>query len=58
MFIDPVAFRALQNTLSDIEALISTAAALPEDRSRRCLELLQTAKALMGEMMKRASRVQ
>src|SRR5262245_60897189 len=58
MFIDPVAFKALQNTLSDIEALISTATALPEDTTPRCLELLQTAKALMNDMLKRASTVQ
>jgi len=57
MFIDPVAFKALQNMLSDIEALISTTP-LAEDRTPRCLELLQTAKALMSDMMKRASRVQ
>ena len=57
MFIDPVAFRALQNTLSDIEDLISRATELPESRSR-CLELLQAAKALMNDMTKRASRVQ
>ena len=58
MFIDPVAFKALQNTLSEIETLISTATPLPEDRTPRCLELLQTAKALMSDMTKRASRVQ
>ncbi|HJZ71023.1 MAG TPA: hypothetical protein VKE51_04740 [Vicinamibacterales bacterium] len=58
MFIDPVAFKALQNTLSDIERLIATATPLPEDTTPRCLELLQTAKALMSEMTKRASRVQ
>ncbi|HMF97131.1 MAG TPA: hypothetical protein VKE96_22690 [Vicinamibacterales bacterium] len=58
MFIDPVAFKALQNTLSDIEALISKTTPLPENRTPRCLELLQTAKALMSDMMKRASRVQ
>jgi hypothetical protein len=57
MLVDPVAFRALQNTLSDIEALISTTTPLPENRSR-CLELLQAAKALMNDMTKRASRVQ
>jgi hypothetical protein len=57
MFIDPVAFKALQNTLADIEALISTTTPLPEARPR-CLELLQAAKALMNDMTKRASRVQ
>jgi len=58
MFIDPVAFKALQNTLSDIEALISTTTSSTGDRTPRCLELLQTAQALMSEMLKRASRVQ
>ncbi|HXI26962.1 MAG TPA: hypothetical protein VNG89_01025 [Vicinamibacterales bacterium] len=57
MFIDPVAFRALQNTLSDIEVLISTPTPLPESRAR-CLELVQAAQALMRDMTKRAVRVQ
>ena len=59
MFIDPVAFKALQNILSEVEALISTAPTSPtEDATRHCLELLETAKALMNNMMKRASTVQ
>jgi hypothetical protein len=58
MFVDPVALKALQNMLGELETLISTTTALPEDRTARCVELLQAAKALMNDMMKRASRVQ
>jgi hypothetical protein len=58
MFIDPVAFKALQNILSEVEAVISTSTPLPEKRTPHCLELLQTAKALMNDMVRRASRVQ
>jgi hypothetical protein len=58
MFVDPVSLKALQNMLGELETLISTTTALPENRTARCVELLQTAKALMNDMMKRASRVQ
>jgi hypothetical protein len=58
MFVDPIALKALQNMLAEIETLIATTTPLPEDRTPRCLELLQTAKALTNDMMKRASRVQ
>jgi len=44
--------------LGQIEALISTTPPLPEDRTVRCLELLEAAKALTNDMMKRGSRVQ
>jgi len=58
MFIDPVAIKALQNVLAEIETLISTTSPLPENRTARCVELLQTAKALTNDMMKRGSRIQ
>ena len=58
MFIDPVAIKALQNVLAELETLISTTTPLPENRTARCVELLQTAKALTNDMMKRGSRIQ
>jgi hypothetical protein len=58
MFIDPISIKALQNMLAEVETLISTTTPLPEDRTARCLELLQAAKALTNDMMKRASRLQ
>jgi hypothetical protein len=58
MFVDPVAIKALQNMLGEIETLISSTTPLPENRTARCIELLAAAKALTNDMMKRASRVQ
>jgi len=58
MYVDPVAIKALQNVLAEIETLISTTSPLPENRTARCLELLQTARALMADMTKRAARIQ
>jgi hypothetical protein len=58
MFVDPVAIKALQNMLGEIETLISTTTPLPENRTARCMELLEAAKALTNDMMKRGSRVQ
>jgi len=58
MFVDPVAIKALQNILGEIETLISTTTPLPENRTARCIELLQTARALTNDMMKRGSRIQ
>ena len=58
MFVDPVAIKALENMLGEIETLISTTTPLPENRTARCLELLETAKALMNDIRKRASRIQ
>ena len=57
MLSDPVPIKALQNMLADIEMLISTTAPLPENRTAHCLELLQAAKALTNDILKRASRV-
>jgi hypothetical protein len=57
MLIDPVPIKALQNMLGEIEMLISTTTPLPENRSARCLELIQVAKALTNDILKRASRV-
>ena len=57
MFVDPVAIKALQNVLGEIETFISTTTPLPENRTVRCIELLEAAKALTNEMMKRGSRV-
>jgi hypothetical protein len=58
MFVDPVAIKALQNMLGEIETLISTTTPLPENRTARCMELLEAAKALTNDIMKRASRIQ
>ena len=58
MFVDPVAIKALQNMLGEIETLISTTAPLPENRTARCIELLEAAKALTNDMTKRPGRVQ
>jgi hypothetical protein len=43
--------------LSEIETLISTTTPLPENRTARCLELIQTAKAVTNDILKRTSRV-
>ena len=58
VFVDPVAIKALQNMLGEIETLISTTAPLPENRTAQCMELLAAAKALMNDITKRGSRVQ
>ncbi len=58
MFIDPVAIKALQNMRGETETLTSTTTPLPENRTGRCLELIQTAKALTVDILKRAHRVQ
>ena len=58
MFVDPVAIKALQNMLGEIETLISTTTPLPENRTARCIALLEAAKALTIDMMKHASKVQ
>ena len=57
MLIDPVPIKAIQNMLVEIESLISTTTPLPENRTVRCLELLQAAKAVTTDILKRASRV-
>jgi hypothetical protein len=58
MFVDPVAIHALQNILGEIETLISTTTPLPENRTVRCIELLEAARALTNDMIKRAGRLQ
>ena len=58
MFVDPVAIKALQNMLDEIETLICSTAPLPETRTAQCVELLAAAKALMNDMTKRGSRIQ
>jgi len=57
MLIDPVPIKAIQNMLVEIESLISTTTPLPENRTARCLELIQAAKAVTNDILKRASRV-
>jgi hypothetical protein len=57
MLIDPVPIKAIQNMLAEIESLLSTTTPLPENRTARCLELLETAKAVTSDILKRASRV-
>jgi len=58
MFVDPVAIKALQNMLREIETLISTTSPLPDNRTADCIELLQAAKALTNDLMRRGIRVQ
>ena len=58
MFVDPVSMKALQNMLAEIETLISTPSPPLENRTAHCLELLQAARALLNDMVKRASRIQ
>ena len=57
MLIDPVPIKAIQNMLAEVESLLSTTTPLPENRTARCLELLQAAKAVTNDILKRASRV-
>ena len=57
MFVDPVAFKALQNILGEITTLIASRSLLPDTQSC-CRELLEAATALTNDMVKRASRVQ
>jgi hypothetical protein len=57
MLIDPIPIKALQNMLNEIETLISTTTPLPENRTARCLELLETAKAVTNDILKRADTV-
>jgi hypothetical protein len=58
MFIDPVAFKALQNIVAEVETVIAARGPLGDDDRVRCLELLRTAKALMDDIVKRASSIQ
>jgi hypothetical protein len=58
MFVDPVAIKALQNMLGEIQTLLSTTPPLPDNRTARCADLLEAAKALTNDMIKRGSRVQ
>ena len=44
---------ALQHMIAEVERLISTTVPLPENRTARCLELLQAAKALASEVGRR-----
>ena len=57
MFVDPIALKALQNMLAEIETMISTASASPDDRTARCLELIQAARAITNDMVKRGNRI-
>jgi hypothetical protein len=57
MLIDPIPIKAIQNMLGEVETLIATTTPLPENRTARCLELLQAAKAITNDILKRASRV-
>ena len=58
MYVDPVSIKALQNVLAEMETLLSASLPIPENRTAHCVELLQAARALMKDMVKRASRVQ
>ena len=57
MLIDPFRSQRCSNMLSDIEALLATTTPLPDNRTARCLELLAAAKALTGDILKRAHRI-
>ena len=57
MLVDPVSMKALQNMIAEVETLISTTTPMPENSRTHCLELLQAAKALMNDMIKRAGRI-
>lgn len=58
MFVDPVAMKALQNVLAELDALISATTVLSDDRLASCRELVHTAKTLTREILQRSSRVQ
>jgi len=57
MLIDPIPIKALQNMIIEVETLISTTTPLPENRTARCLELLQAAKAVTSDILKHVNRV-
>jgi hypothetical protein len=57
MPVDLIAIKALQNMITEVELLISTTTPLPENRTARCLELLQTAKALTADLLKRGGGI-
>ena len=57
MFVDPVAMKALQNVITELETLLATTP-VGEDRTDRRLELIRAAKVLMNDIIKRAARVQ
>ena len=57
MLIDPIPIKALQNMITEVEILISTTTPLPENRTARCLELLQAAKAVTSDILKHVNRV-
>jgi hypothetical protein len=58
MFVDPIAMKALQNMLAELDALISATTVLADDRLVSCRELVRAAKALTHDMLQRATRVQ
>jgi len=47
---DRASAEALKNMIAEVELLLSTTVALPENRTARCLELLRAAKALAEDL--------
>jgi hypothetical protein len=58
MFVDPISIKALQNMLAELETVISTEIAPRGNKTARSIELLQAARALIADMVKRASTIQ
>ena len=51
MSTDRASVEALKNIIAEVETLISTATPMPENRTARCLELLQTARILADDLV-------
>lgn len=51
MKVDRASLTALRNIIDQVEALISTTAPLPENRTARSVELLRAAKTLADDML-------
>jgi hypothetical protein len=51
MSLERDSLEALRNMIEQVELLISTTTPLPENRTPRCQELLQSALALMDDLL-------
>jgi hypothetical protein len=58
MFVDPVAMKALQNMLAELDALMSATTVLSAERMVGCRELVHAAHTLTRDILQRSSRVQ
>lgn len=45
---------ALKNIISEVDVILETIPPLPDNRTRRCQELLKAALALTGDLLKQA----